>query len=580
MTDEIIDLRSVNWSHGMFLTPEHFLRQERYFDSVLLWLVRYALRNTGLLGGGPRIETSELGAPRLDPIVDVDDAGDSLNVTVSQCRGITRGGVLVEVDPGRALNDSFSKQELEGTQDLGVYVVARPHLKEADGGVEDSVNPQIPAARRFAYTIQLDVTAEEAQWALLLSRLRRAEKGLGFEKVPGFIPPCSFMSSHSELMHSFRQLNEQVSALADRFGTLHRAIVDFVAVAQSRGINVDQDNETLSFVSRMVLALEECAYEILDPLQSPQYFFQQLTRLIRSSALFLSLSPPTREYFRLLGEIGEAEFVSMLEQEGETLEMERRWSIHEDLSIEVRKVLRSLDRLLRLEQALEGKYMDFRVSPSLESLNFVFDRTGGEPVLYKTVAKPARPQAHGQDVTFVFAPLKLEAREVYRLILVGDRQAEFVPGDQLTIEVRINPGEGYNRAPEYLNSDYEIDGHRNFAFDFKAPEDIVSINDLRVSLRSTHPVRSAILYARSRLRTSLDAGAAGSRLSASPSSRAVPGSRVSKPAAPAPPARPAPPAAPSPPAAESRTGRRGRLQEIREDSDDDDSSSSSKKRLS
>jgi hypothetical protein len=161
--------------------------------------------------------------------------------------------------------------------------------------------------------------------------------------------------------------------------------------------------------------------------------------------------------------------------------------------------MRSLERLDRLEQALEGKYMDYRLSPSLESINFVFDRTGGDPVLYRSVAKPTRPMAHGQELTFVFAPLRLEARESYRLILVGDRNATFAAGDRLNVELRVNPGEGYEHKPEYSTTVYEIEGQRNFAVDFNAPGDVVTINDLRVSLRSAQPIRSAILYVRGRL---------------------------------------------------------------------------------
>jgi hypothetical protein len=499
MADDDLDLRSVNWSQGMFLTPDHFLRQERYVDSLLLWLTRYVMSEYGLLGGGPRIETNERGAPRFDPVVEMDDSGDTLKITVTQCRGLTPGGLLVDVQPSRALQASFSKRELEGSLDVGVYVLSKPHDKEVDDSLEDPVNPQMQLGRRRRYTIRLDVQADEAPASLLLTRLRRAEKGLRFERALNFIPPCVYMSSHSSLMFSFRQLNEMVATIADHYSTLHRAIVDFVGVARARGLNVEQDTETLAFVSRMVMTLETCAYEILDPLQSPKTFFQELTRLVRSAALFLSLSPPTREYFRLLGEIGEVEFVSMLQQEGEALEMGRGFTINEDLNVEVQKVMRSLERLDRLEQALEGKYMDYRVSPSLESINFVFDRTGGDPVLYKSVAKPARPQAQGQELTFVFAPLRLEARETYRLILVGDRQARFVPGDRITAELRINPGEGYSQAPEYQAANYEIEGHRNFAIDFKAPDDVMTINDLRVSLRSTQPIRSAILYVRGRL---------------------------------------------------------------------------------
>jgi hypothetical protein len=144
--------------------------------------------------------------------------------------------------------------------------------------------------------------------------------------------------------------------------------------------------------------------------------------------------------------------------------------------------------------------MDYRISPSLESINFVFDSTTGDPVLYKTVAKPARPQAQGGELTFVFAPLDLKkARDQYRIILVGDQQAKFAAGSSLTGELRINAGEGYNRPPERPRSNYDVEGQRNFAFDFNAPEDINAINDIRVSVRSTQPIRSAILYVRSRL---------------------------------------------------------------------------------
>ena len=498
MIDDDIDLTSVNWSQGMFLTPDHFLRQERYVDSLFLWLLRYGTPIHGLVGGGPRIEAAERGTPRFDPVVEIDDSGESIKITVSHCRGITPGGVFIDVTPAVPLNATFSKRELETVTEATIYVIARPHEKEADGRLEDAVNPQMQPGRRFRYSIRLDVQADEMPVSLELARIRRAERGLRFERAQQFIPPCAFMAAHSSLMHSFRQLNEMVASIADRYSALHRAIVDFMSIARPRNINLEQDAETLAFVSRMVVTLEDCANRLLDPLQTPRAFFQELTRLVRNSALFLSLSPPTREYFRLLGDIGEAEFVNMLQQESEALQMGRGFAMQDDLSVEVQKAVRALERLDRLEQALEGRYMDYRVSPSLESINFVFDRTSGDPVLYRTVAKPARPQAHGQEVTFVFA-LRLEARESYRLVIVGDRQARFGPGDKLTAELQINKGEGYDHKPEWFTVQYETEGQRNFAIDFNAPSDLVAINDIRLTLRSAQPIRSAILYVRSRL---------------------------------------------------------------------------------
>src|SRR5712692_6377114 len=196
MPDDIIDLRSVNWSQGMFLTPDHFLRQERYFDSALLWAVRYALSTAGLIGGGPRVNPSERGAASFDPIVDVDDSGETLKIAVTQCRGMTPGGAVVEVEPSHGLTATCSKRLLEGVLEFGVFVVARPHDKEPDDAIEDPINPQLQTGKRLRYRISFNPSADEKLWSLLLIRLRRAVRGLGFERVAGFIPPCAFMSSH------------------------------------------------------------------------------------------------------------------------------------------------------------------------------------------------------------------------------------------------------------------------------------------------------------------------------------------------------------------------------------------------
>ena len=64
MNSDDLKLDSVNWEHGMLLTPEHFLRQERHFDSMLLWLLRYSTDAYGLVGGGPRLAEAERGAAR------------------------------------------------------------------------------------------------------------------------------------------------------------------------------------------------------------------------------------------------------------------------------------------------------------------------------------------------------------------------------------------------------------------------------------------------------------------------------------------------------------------------------------
>jgi len=67
----------------MLLSPDHFLRQETYVDSALLWMVRYATDAYGLVGGGPRVPDSERGAIRHDPVVLLEDETDAVRVAVT-----------------------------------------------------------------------------------------------------------------------------------------------------------------------------------------------------------------------------------------------------------------------------------------------------------------------------------------------------------------------------------------------------------------------------------------------------------------------------------------------------------------
>src|SRR5262245_16518767 len=114
MSSESIKLNSVNWEHGMLLTPEHFLRHERYLESALFWVLRYAASSHGLIGGGPRVPETERGAVRHDPIVVVNEDESGINISVSQCRGLTPSGWIVDVTPELPVHRRFTKAELEG----------------------------------------------------------------------------------------------------------------------------------------------------------------------------------------------------------------------------------------------------------------------------------------------------------------------------------------------------------------------------------------------------------------------------------------------------------------------------------
>ncbi|HEX9001041.1 MAG TPA: hypothetical protein VGB07_14140 [Blastocatellia bacterium] len=498
MNDREIDLNSVNWTEGMLLRPEHFIRQEQYFDSGLLWLARFTTDAYGLVGIGARGDAAERGAARHDPVVSVDDDGERLKISLTQCRGISPSGDIIEIDPSNPLDESFSKREFEGTPELGVYVVCTPHLKTVTTGAEDSANPMIQSTRRQKYRLKLDVTAAEAPHALMVSRVRKIEGTLQYEKMSGFIPMCTTLIGHSELKRAWDRLREQIISLANRYTQLHKAMVEYIAMAGGRSINTREDEESLQFVGRMVMTLESGIHDVLNPLQPPTSFLQKLYRVVRSAAVYLDLSPPTHDYFRQLAKVGVTEFETLLEQERQTLLNSRSLTIRDNLALDVQRVEQAFYRLRRLEEALEGKYLDYRLSAALEALSFFFDRRTETPALYQSLARPARPQLFANEMTFVFAGLHLDGRQTYRIVLIRESEARVEMGEMIAAEVRINVGAGQGFESLYPKAKCEVPEQRNFAIDFEAPPEAHTIHDLRVIVNTAHPIRSCLLYQRRR----------------------------------------------------------------------------------
>jgi len=495
MNSDDIKLGSVNWEHGMLLTPDHFLRQERYLDSALLWMLRYATNAFGLVGGGPRLSEAERGAVRHDPVVVLDDDAESLRISVTQCRGLTPAGCIVEIDGQHPLQCTIPKGELEGVAESPIYITCVPHEKEVVDGDEDQFNPQMKTERRPAYRLALNVTAESTPYSMVVGRVQRQRYGAGYEKDADFIPACTSICSYSELIAAWRKITDRVNLLSERYTALHQAMREFLVLFTERGIETEGDTETMRFVDRMVAALQDCRYEILDPVQPPQKFFLALRRFFHTAAVYLELTPSVQQYFQTLKETGETEFIAPLEQQKQILNAMPRWDVQTDLGVEARSAMQALDALHRLERALEGKYIDFRISPSLDAMNFIFDRGG--KVLYRLAAKPARVQGVGDELTIYFSQLRLEGRDKYRLILVGEPEAVFEKGTKIAVEIRINEGSGFRRQPVILSCEVKDPDHHNFEFDFDAP-DVPTITDLKVGLQAHLPIRTALMFIRHR----------------------------------------------------------------------------------
>ncbi len=490
-----LSLRSVNWEHGMLLTPDHFLRQELYLESLHAWGTRYLMSGSGLVGGGVRLPESDLGTVRFDPEVSLNETSEYLDVSVARARGVTPAGLIVDVESAGLISARFPKAELAGVAESVVYVVADTSTKIKTSGVEDSFNPQMRTERVSNYRVQLHVTAAERAQSIAVGRVRRPATGMSFEADAAFIPPCLSVAAHSELMAGTRRILDLTNRLASGYAELHRAMREFMLIFTERGLETEVDRDSMTFAERMVLELQSTAYALLDRTQRPEQFFGRVRRMLHSAAIYFDLAEGMQQYYDTLRETGESELLGLIELQKHTLQLGRTLQLDEDLGLEVRKALQSLAGLEKLERALEGKYIDFRKSASLESTNFVFDRGGR--ALYKLSARAARVQGVADEMTIFFSNLRLEGRDRYRLILVGDRTSPWLKGTSIGAEIRLNEGSGFRRESMILTGNVKLDAQYNIEMDFDAP-DVPTITDLRVTIPAYHGVRTALLFMRHR----------------------------------------------------------------------------------
>lgn len=526
MTTDENGLRSVNWVSGMLLMPEHFDAQDRYIDESFRWLLRYTTSATGLVGGGVRMAAAERGLSAGDPRFEVHDDGRTVSVSVLQARGITPSGAPVEVIPETAISGEIPKSELAGAKEIVLFLVRNGERVEDPSTMGlDPANPTMAARRRPGYTVSFGAGADTLPDALAFGRIRRASESLNFERDSQFIPACATMVAHSELMAGWSRMQSELALLAGRFGELHRAVARYAEQVGRRGVDNRPDLDVLAFTERAVLALDHCASETADPALSPGRVFEQLDRLGRRVALALDLSSSTQSYFQTLAG-ADTSYAALLEEERGALAMRREPASRDDLRQALARADETLRRLRRLVEALEGKYVDFRINRSVDALKFLLDRQGDQ--FYVAVATPGHPQRDGDLLTFVFSQLALTGRHEYRLVLLGDPEgvSGWQLGDELHVDLRIN-AEGAPGRPVSRTEQCEIPGQRNFGVNFETPPDVATIAGLQVQVQPASRVRGAVLFQR-RLGLVASPAPVGAPAPAAPPSPA----RDEKPAAP------------------------------------------------
>jgi hypothetical protein len=300
--------------------------------------------------------------------------------------------------------------------------------------------------------------------------------------------------AHSSLYEAARAIQIEIRRLASEFGEVHKRAGKYVEKIAGRGVDVRADQDVRAFVERAVMALEDAAYETADLTVSPRRFFQQVERASRLVAVGLSLSASSHQFFTDLGQL-DGSYTELLRVLDETQRTDPDLDRREELRPIVNRAGETLRRLRRLMEALAGKYVDYRLNRSLESIRFMLDRDGEH--FYEAVAPLSYPQRDGSLLTFVFSQLDLQGRHEYRIVLTGDAgsNAIWAVGQELSVNVRINAAGGF-RPPISRKAMCETPDQRNFAVNFDTPGDVATISGLSVDVQPGDGIRGAVLFRR------------------------------------------------------------------------------------
>lgn len=490
--DEQVRLKSVNWTTGMLLSPQHFRRQDAFLEETVGWLLQYCLSSTGLVGPGVRVPPGERGLARFDPRVEVVDNGQTVQLAVLEARGVTPTGQLVDLGGGAVVRHTLPRPELAGLTEAQVYLVVGDEREEDPDSVgADDANPTQAAWRRAAYSLRIGIDADALPRALCVARIRRSGETTGFELDARFIPACATMLGHSQLYASWKSLQASVVSLATDFAQLYRNCAQYLTHVSQRVADVSHDRDVLAFIERAVLGIDQCAYECFDPTVAPAAFFRSIDRAGRRVALALDLSERTRQYFADLGQ-ADSDYSAMLEEERSSLEQPRDFGTTADMQTAIDAAERTVRRLRRLGDALDARYTDYRLSRSIESLKFLLDGDGEK--FFMAVMTPTHPQRRGEVLTFTFGQLNLSARQSYRVVLIADQNAAaWQAGETFRMDVTIN---GSSNDVVSGTVACVLPAQRNFSFDFDADETTSTLSSLQVTVQPGSRIRACILYQR------------------------------------------------------------------------------------
>lgn len=210
----------INWVDGMKISRSHFEAEENAFIHQLGEVASVVVNkfNYGLLlpSTGP--------ASSLKVNLDVDRA-KLLRISISRCKAVTPGGVLIDINDQNevnkqntlaALSEEFKLDDLTNGRSYYITISVNPYSKNPIGSPDPSENPPRYPFADYTYSLNLLATddmniRENGAYHIAIGKLKVVPNGIEIDDR--YIPPSSRSNSQIDLAEACKDLDGALSQM-------------------------------------------------------------------------------------------------------------------------------------------------------------------------------------------------------------------------------------------------------------------------------------------------------------------------------------------------------------------------------
>lgn len=210
----------VNWQECMNVSARHFIQTEDYFiDTARDYAsLRLTHANYGLL------PTSLLGKDNSNGIHISEHITGHIEVKLMHCNAITSSGVRINFNPDKgdyliedySLESNSEQNDNTNSNQLDVIIACNPFKRVAFGELNPEETPPRHPDATTSYKLHVVPSGKinTHKFGLHHLTIGRIRKNANRYEVDGnYIPPCTTMSSHPDLMEYYNKLAQQLKGL-------------------------------------------------------------------------------------------------------------------------------------------------------------------------------------------------------------------------------------------------------------------------------------------------------------------------------------------------------------------------------